>query len=113
MAEQWAWACCGTQDYIFHELHRDPEAAGPGATIRNTNNQELPTLSWPWNTWKKPKGKKKTQFSLSKGVRSGLRKWLRASVTSSPYLFPTTLSAFEQGLGKSPFQASESEAYPV
>lgn len=68
MAEQWARACCGTQDHLFHELHEDSETAGPGATTRNTNNQKLPILSWPWNTWKKTQ-RNKTQVSLSKGGR--------------------------------------------
>lgn len=36
--------------------------------MRDTNNQELPTLSWPWNTWGK---KKKTQASLSKEGEQG------------------------------------------
>lgn len=112
MAEQWARACCGSQDHLFHELHEDSETAGPGATTRNTNNQKLPILSWPWNTWKKPK-ETKLRFLSARGAGNRERKWLRTSVTSSQCLFPTPPSAFEQGLGKSPFQASESEAYPV
>lgn len=62
------WACCGTQDYLFHELHRDSEAAGPRATMRDTNNQELPTLSWPWNTWGE---KKKTSGFSQQGGGTG------------------------------------------
>lgn len=77
--------------------------------MRDTNNQELPTLSWPWNTW----GEKKKLRLLSARRGNRERKWQRASVTSTQHLFPTILPAFEQGLGKSPFQASESEAYPV